>query len=176
VPLYDGTRLGDEGLVAAIRRLKLMIFDFDGVMTDNGVYVLDDGREFVRASRMDGLGLAKLKRLGIELMILSTETNPVVGHRARKLEIPCLQGVADKKGALGRLVQERGHDLSEVGFLGNDTNDLGCLGLVGLPMVVFDSHPDVLDAAVYRTQTRGGFGAVREVCDLIAEVRRQEPA
>ena len=149
-----------------IRKIRLIAFDFDGVFTDNLVYVFEDGREAVRCSRGDGMGLQKLKRLGIETIIISTEQNPVVSARAQKLKIRCVQGCDDKRAELEKITQDLGISLSEVAFVGNDINDAVCLTCVGMPIVVQDAHPDVLPLASYRTQKPGGNGAVREICDL----------
>jgi YrbI family 3-deoxy-D-manno-octulosonate 8-phosphate phosphatase len=160
----------DELLVERIRVVRLVAFDFDGVFTDNCVYVFEDGREAVRCSRSDGLGLRRLEQLGIEPYIISTEVNPVVSARSRKLRIACIQNSADKQAALMQLIQERGLTLEQVAFVGNDINDLPCLKSVGLPIVVQDAHPEVIPYARYRTTTRGGAGAVREICDLFVHV------
>lgn len=161
----------DADLVARIRRLRLVAFDFDGVFTDNLVYVLQGGTEAVRCSRADGLGLRMLERLGIEPLILSTETNPLVVERASKLKIGCFPACEDKADVLQRILSERGLTHDQVAFVGNDVNDLTCLTTVGLAIVVHDAHADVLPVAHYRTRTAGGHGAVREVCDLIYKVR-----
>lgn len=160
----------DNALHLAIRQVRLVAFDFDGVFTDNSVYVLQDGTEAVRCSRGDGIGLQKLRGLGIDTLIVSTETNPVVGARARKLGIECVQDVRDKGDAIEEIARERGLVLDQVAFVGNDINDLPCLTRVGLPVVVRDAHDDVVPFALYRTRRRGGHGAVREVCDLFEEV------
>ena len=149
-----------------IRKIRLVAFDFDGVFTDNMVYVFEDGSEAVRCSRGDGMGLQRLKRLGIETIIISTETNPVVSARARKLKMRCVQQCEDKRAELEKIIQEMDISLAEVAFVGNDINDSACLKCVGLPIVVQDAHPDVIPLALYRTKRRGGCGAVREVCDL----------
>jgi YrbI family 3-deoxy-D-manno-octulosonate 8-phosphate phosphatase len=149
-----------------IRRTRLVAFDFDGVFTDNTVYVSEDGSETVRCSRGDGLGLRKLERLGIETVIISTESNPVVSTRARKLAIRCLQDCHDKRATLTGVARELGLAMDQIAFVGNDINDLPCLTCVGFPIVVQDAHEDVVPLARYRTRTLGGFGAVREVCDL----------
>jgi len=120
----------------------------------------------VRCYRGDGIGLRKLEKAGIGAIVISTETNPVVAARSRKLGIRCLQGCADKRSALQAIVEEEGLSWAQVAFVGNDVNDLPCLTSVGLPIVVGDAHPDVIPHARYRTQARGGHGAVREVCDL----------
>ncbi len=161
------------GLDDLIRQIRLIAFDFDGVFTDNMVYVFDDGREAVRCTRADGLGLSKLKRLGIHSVIISTETNPLVSARAHKLNIRCVQGVDDKRAALDSILLEYDLTLAQAAFVGNDINDLPCLTAIALPIVVQDAHPDVLPCARYRTQARGGYGAVREVCDLFAQVLGQ---
>ncbi|MDX9860491.1 MAG: haloacid dehalogenase [Rhodospirillales bacterium] len=168
-PLYSAVR--DAELVARIRKLRLMAFDFDGVFTDNAVIVFEDGREAVRCSRLDGLGLRRLETVGIEPIILSTETNLVVGARAAKLKIKARQGLDDKLAALREEVTARGLCLDEVGYVGNDINDASCLKAVGVPIVVGDCHPDVLPLGLYRTTRPGGNGAVREVCDLVHAVR-----
>lgn len=159
--MYNGSALEER-----IRAIRLVAFDFDGVFTDNTVYVLRDGSEMVRCFRGDGLGLRKLEQAGIETVIISTETDPVVSARSRKLGIRCIQGCEDKKGALETIVKEMGISMAQVAFLGNDINDLSCLTSVGLPMVVQDAHPDVLPHARYQTIRQGGHGAVREICDL----------
>jgi YrbI family 3-deoxy-D-manno-octulosonate 8-phosphate phosphatase len=151
--------------------LRLLVFDFDGVFTDNSVYVFEDGREAVRCSRFDGIGLRRLERAGIEPLIISTETNPVVTQRARKLKIGCVQGIENKLELLTRLAAERDLGFDAVGYLGNDVNDRPCLARVALPMVVADAHADVVPLAAYITKALGGAGAVREVCDILAELR-----
>jgi YrbI family 3-deoxy-D-manno-octulosonate 8-phosphate phosphatase len=157
-------------LVGAVR---LVVFDFDGVFTDNTVWVLEDGREAVQCWRGDGLGLRKLERLGIKTAILSSETNPVVGARAGKLQLRCEQGVDDKLAMLERLARGHNLTLAQVAFVGSDVNDLPCLSSVRLPVVVADAHAEVHSVAAYRTRARGGRGAVREVCDLFDRLRGQ---
>ena len=156
---------------ALFRAVKLVVFDFDGVFTDNTVYVSQDGMETVRCWRSDGLGLAKLKQAGIPTAIVSTETNPVVSARSKKLAVHCIQGCDDKLRAVRALAEEHGVTLADVAFVGNDINDLACLQAVGLPIVVQDAHADVLGVGVYRTTAPGGRGAVREVCDAVVAAR-----
>ena len=153
-----------------IRRIRLVAFDFDGVFTDNKVYVFEDGSEAVRCSRSDGIGLQKLKRAGIETVIISTETNPVVSARARKLNIRCVQNCQDKRAVLQEIASEFKIALDQIAFVGNDINDLACLECVALPIVVQDAHRDVLATARYQTKSAGGHGAVREICDLFEAV------
>jgi YrbI family 3-deoxy-D-manno-octulosonate 8-phosphate phosphatase len=150
--------------------VRLVAFDFDGVFTDNTVYVSQDGTETVRCNRSDGFGLRKLEALNLVPIIVSTEINPVVTARGTKLGIRVVQACADKRTALDELMSELGIALENVAFVGNDINDLSCLTAVGLPIVVQDAHPDVLPYACYRTKALGGFGAVREICDMFERV------
>jgi YrbI family 3-deoxy-D-manno-octulosonate 8-phosphate phosphatase len=154
-----------------IGRIQLLALDFDGVFTDNMVYVLQDGTEAVRCYRSDGIGLAKLKRFGIETVIISTEANPVVSARADKLKMRCIQDCRDKRAELERLAGELEITLNEVAFVGNDVNDRSCLECVGLPIVVQDAFPEVAAIAMYQTRRPGGHGAVREICDLFEKAR-----
>ena len=106
-------------------------------------------------------------------MVLSTESNPVVAARCRKLDIPCIQDCEDKLGALQALARDKGLSPEEIAFVGNDANDLACLAWVGRPIVVQDAHPSARAAGCWVTERRGGRGAVREICDLILEQRRR---
>ncbi len=160
----------DPALAEIIRGIRLVVFDFDGVFTDNTVYVFEDGREAVRCWRGDGLGLARMKDLGIDCMILSTEVNPVVSARARKLGLACVQGQPDKLAALKDILAQKVLAPGQAAYVGNDINDAGCLELVGLPAVVGDADAEILGLARYRTEAPGGRGAVREVCDLFQRI------
>ena len=160
-----------DNIKDVISRIRLIAFDFDGVFTDNMVYVFEDGSEAVRCFRSDGIGLQKLGRLGIESVIISTESNPVVSARARKLKIRCIQDCQDKRAVLEDIAQENNITLNEIAFVGNDINDLPCLECVALPIVVQDAYPDVVPTALYQTKRPGGHGAVREVCDLFEKYR-----
>ena len=148
-------------------RVDLLILDFDGVLTDNRVWTDKDGREMVAASRSDGIGLEALRKAGVDVVVISKETNPVVAARCQKLNLPFVQGIEDKDPALTRLLEERGVDPARVVYLGNDTNDLPCFDLVGWAVAVADAYPEVARAADFVLTRRGGHGAVRELCDLI---------
>ena len=163
-----------DNLAQIIRNIRLVAFDFDGVFTDNTVYVFEDGREAVRCTRSDGIGLSKLRALGIATVIISTEPNPVVSARSRKLKIECIQNCEDKVRALEQVVGRLGLTFEQVAFVGNDINDLPCLTAVGLPIVVGDAHPDVVSVAYHQTKLTGGHGAVREVCDLFDRALRRD--
>ena len=163
--------LDDPRFAERAGRVRLLGIDFDGVMTDNTVYVFEDGREAVRCSRLEGYGLRRLIAAGAEPLIVSTETNEVVRARARNLNIACIQDVRDKVAAMTKLLAERGLDWRKAAFIGNDVNDLGVLQRVALPVVVADAHECVCGEGVFRTTRRGGDGAVRELCDAIAAVK-----
>jgi YrbI family 3-deoxy-D-manno-octulosonate 8-phosphate phosphatase len=164
-------RAEDPALARLIPTIAIVAFDFDGVFTDNSVFVFEDGREAVRCTRADGLGLERLAAAGVATAIISTERNPVVSARAAKLRMRCVQDCGDKVAALTAIATELGVGLDRAAFVGNDVNDVPCLQAVGLPIVVSDAHPDVLAFAKYQTVTRGGYGAVREVCDVFVKVR-----
>jgi N-acylneuraminate cytidylyltransferase len=144
-----------------------LVLDFDGVFTDNRVIVDQDGRESVICDRGDGWLLSHLKKTGLPILILSTETNPVVQARADKLGIPCLQGIPEKGVALKGWAAGRGIDLAHLVYLGNDINDLDCLELAGCGVITADAHPSVRQVADLVLQNRGGHGALRELCEMI---------
>jgi YrbI family 3-deoxy-D-manno-octulosonate 8-phosphate phosphatase len=156
------------------KKVKFIVFDFDGVFTDNNVYTDQNGNESVISSKFDGFGLKKIKDLGISLFILSTEKNKVVEKRAKKLEIDFQQGLSSEEKAieLKKLVENNNLDYDSVAYMGNDINDIQCLADCGLPIVVNDCHPEVIKYADYITDTKGGHGAVREVCDIIEALKK----
>ncbi|OAR24984.1 transferase [Streptomyces sp. ERV7] len=156
-PLLDPVRTPARGDVDAV------VLDFDGTQTDDRVLIDSEGRELVAVHRGDGLGVAALRRSGLKLLILSTEQNPVVAARARKLKIPVLHGVDRKDLALKQWCEEQAVDPARVLYAGNDVNDLPCFSLVGWPVAVADAHDSVRAAARTVTATPGGEGAIREI-------------
>ena len=152
-------------------KVELLVLDFDGVVTDNRVWTDDQGREMVDALRSDSLRLADLREAGMALVILSSEVNPVVVARARKMGAEAIHGVGvhDKGRVLQELLEARRIDPSRVIYVGNDLNDLPCFAIAGWAVAVADAFPEVLRAADYVTSKPGGLGAVREVCDIILE-------
>jgi YrbI family 3-deoxy-D-manno-octulosonate 8-phosphate phosphatase len=150
-----------------------LVTDFDGVHTDDSVIVGQDGSEFVRVDRGDGMGIGLLRRAGVATLILSTETNPVVSARAAKLGVDVRQGLGDKAAVLRAWAAERHLDLDRVAYLGNDVNDLDCLDAVGWPLAVPDAHPRVLAAARIVLGSAGGQGAVREAAERILAARER---
>jgi N-acylneuraminate cytidylyltransferase len=149
------------------RRIRLVVSDFDGVLTDNRVWISQDGRESVACSRDDGWGVERLQAAGIPFVIVSTEGNPVVGERARKLKACCYQRVRNKVAILEKAAAEHCIMLNEVAYIGNDANDLEALRAAGLAVVVADARPEALAEADLVLKKPGGQGAVRELCDLI---------
>jgi YrbI family 3-deoxy-D-manno-octulosonate 8-phosphate phosphatase len=148
-----------------------VITDFDGVHTDDRAYIDQDGHEMVAVSRSDGMGISLLRRSGVKLMIMSTEQNPVVAARARKLGVPVLQGLTDKRTVLRDWLSIEGLDPARVAYIGNDVNDLGPMSDVGWPITVPDAHPKVRAAARIVLTKAGGAGAVRELCDRVLAAR-----
>ena len=155
-----------------IKKIRLIAFDFDGVFTDNKVFVFQDGTEAVACYRGDGIGLNKLKEMDIHIRIISSEVNQVVLKRAEKLNIEAINNVSDKKSALVKVIEKLKITKDQVAFVGNDINDLKCMNFVGLPITVNDAHPDILNHALYKTSNNGGAGAVREICDLFENVNK----
>lgn len=155
--------------------VRLIAFDFDGVFTDNTVYVSQDGIETVRCWRSDGLGLARLRNVGVQAFIISTEANPVVTTRANKLKLPCKQGVEDKAAGILATCQELHIDPQQTMFVGNDINDIPAFLSVGIPVGVADAYTEIYPYILFRTQRSGGYGAVREICDLVFNAQNGSP-
>ena len=147
--------------------IKILVYDFDGVMTDNRVYVDQDGHEMVQVNRADGLGVSEIRKLGIEQVILSTEENPVVSARAKKLGITCLQGIEDKAEALKKFCSEKGIHLSTVAYVGNDINDKDVIKIAGITFCPADAHDSIKVISDHVLKTNGGNGVIRELLDLI---------
>lgn len=148
--------------------LDAIVYDFDGVLTDNRVLVRQDGLESVSCNRADGLGVGLIKRLGVPQIVLSTEANPVVAARAAKLGLPVVQDCKDKAAAVAKLCAERGWDPARVLFVGNDLNDLDAMRAVGYSLAPADAHPRVLREASFVTRAPGGAGVARELAGLLS--------
>jgi N-acylneuraminate cytidylyltransferase len=144
-----------------------LVLDFDGVLTDNRVWVNQDGTEVVAAYRSDSYGLGLLRKAGVESLVISKETNPVVAARCEKMKVPYLQSIDDKEKALKDLLATKGIDSSQVVFIGNDVNDLPGFRVAGWSVAVADALPEVIREADYVLSKPGGHGAVRELCDMI---------
>ncbi|MFF9133975.1 cytidylyltransferase domain-containing protein [Streptomyces sp. NPDC014806] len=163
-PLLDADR---PGVLPTADDIDAVVLDFDGTQTDDRVLIDAEGREFVSVHRGDGLGIAALRRSGLKLLILSTEQNPVVAARARKLQLPVVHGVDRKDLALKQWCEDTGTAPERVLYVGNDVNDLPCFALVGWPVAVASAHDAVRGAARAVTTVPGGDGAIREIAGWI---------
>ncbi|MFF9240658.1 cytidylyltransferase domain-containing protein [Streptomyces sp. NPDC014801] len=163
-PLLDADR---PGALPTADDIDAVVLDFDGTQTDDRVLIDAEGREFVSVHRGDGLGIAALRRSGLKLLILSTEQNPVVAARARKLQLPVVHGVDRKDLALKQWCEDTGTAPERVLYVGNDVNDLPCFALVGWPVAVASAHDAVRGAARAVTTVPGGDGAIREIAGWI---------
>lgn len=150
-----------------LKKVKFIVFDFDGVMTDNTFILDEDGKEAVRCNRGDGHGIKMLKKLGIGLLVISTERVPIVKKRCEKLGIPYHYNISRKLNIFLREIKERGIDLKDTCYVGNDVNDIECIKKAGLGIVVNDAFPEVKKVADYVTKRKGGEGVVREIADII---------
>ncbi len=151
-------------------KVALLVMDFDGVLTDNRVWVDESGRERVAGNRSDSLGLSILRQKTDAIpVVISQETNPVVTARCKKMNIEVYQGIMDKASLLKQILAERGVDPGEAVYMGNDVNDLPCLPIVGCFIAPADAQPAVLRAADRVLSFKGGHGAVRELCDILMD-------
>lgn len=171
--------LSERELEPLLQKCRLLALDFDGVITDNGVYVDSDGREMVRSDRYDSIGLNTLKKCGaVAIVILTGEPKNIglVPLRAKKLGVDCHCGLGpgEKLPVLQELIRKLNIGLENVCYIGNDINDLDCLKNVGLAVAVADSHSDILGSVDFITSKSGGHGAVREICDLLIRVNKKE--
>ena len=157
----------DSQAVLLFEQITTFIFDFDGVLTDNHVYVGENGEELVRCNRGDSLALNALKRVDKRLFILSSEENPVVKARAVKLHINCISGVTNKAYELERLATDNAFDLLQTCYVGNDLNDLHAMLKCGVKVCPADSHPAIKSISDFVLKSRGGHGVVRELVEAV---------
>lgn len=150
-------------------KIDILICDFDGVITDNRVWVDQDGTETVAAYRSDSIGVKLLLEIGIEVLILSSEVNRVVEARARKMGVESVHGVAihEKGRVMQSVLAQKNVRAENVVYIGNDINDLPCFEIAGWSVAVADAYPEVIRAADFVLSKAGGHGAVRELCDMI---------
>ncbi len=150
--------------------VDVFVFDFDGVLTNNFVYLDQNGLESVICSRADGLAFDVLRKLQKPTYILSTEKNQVVTARAKKLKVPVLQGVSNKSEALKELIEKEGFDLQNILYVGNDLNDYQAMKLCGFSACPADSHPKIKEIADIALKTNGGNGIVRELLEEVLNI------
>ena len=150
-----------------LHAIKLIIYDFDGVMTDNTAYLSQDGVESVRVHRGDGLAVGLFRGKGMKQVIVSTETNSVVSARGKKLQIPVYQGIGNKKETVQTISEDLKISLVDMAYIGNDTNDFEAMMQVGLRICPADAEPEIKDIAHIITTTNGGQGVIRELYRMI---------
>jgi 3-deoxy-D-manno-octulosonate 8-phosphate phosphatase (KDO 8-P phosphatase) len=155
-----------------LERVRFTVFDFDGVFTDNRVWVNERGEEALAFSRSDGLGLRRLDQVGVQYLIVSMERNPIVGARTEKLRADCVQGIDEKLPVVRERAERLGVSLEQTAYVGNDINDAECLRSVGVPVVPADAWPEVKPLARWVLSRPGGAGCVREFCDAVWEAQR----
>jgi len=148
-----------------LSKTDMLVFDFDGVLTDNLVHLDQNGKESVSCSRADGLAFDVLRKLDKPTFILSTENNPVVTMRAKKLKIPVVQGVDDKVEVMKKLVNKNNYNLKNILYVGNDLNDYLVMQLCGYTICPADSHSKIKEISDVVLKTNGGNGVVRELLE-----------
>jgi len=153
--------------ILRLEDIDIIVYDFDGVMTDNRVFVFQDGSEAVIVNRADGLGVERLRSLGVAQLIISTETNPIVKVRAAKLKLEVIDSCRDKKDALRSYCTQKGFNLNRAVYVGNDLNDLEVMKIVGFPIAPADSHPQIKKIAKIITKANGGEGVINELLNYI---------
>jgi len=161
-----------DAVLERARRIRLLVLDVDGVLTDGRLFISPAGEEFKAFHVRDGSGLVAVQRAGVTVAIISGRDSAAVNRRAAELGIcHTRQGVADKGAELATLLRELGIAASETACVGDDTPDLPMLRAAGLAVAVADAHPAAKDEAHWITPSPGGHGAVREVCDLLLSAR-----
>jgi YrbI family 3-deoxy-D-manno-octulosonate 8-phosphate phosphatase len=146
---------------------KIIFTDFDGCLTDDRVWLNQDGEEFVAANRKDGLAINRLKALGVRVVITSTETNKVVAARASKLGIEALQGLTDKVEAIENYISKNNLTWNDSWYIGNDVNDLGAIRKASFSICPSDAVKVVKNAVNLKLKTKGGYGVLSELVTLI---------
>ncbi len=159
---------------AYLNNIKALILDFDGVLTDNNVYVDKNGIESVKCSRSDGIGIKLLQEAGIKCVVLSSEPNEIVSKRCKKLGLEVFHGLNSKTEKLNEWLHNNKINIEHTCYIGNDINDIDVMQNVSISVAVADAHPDVLKIANIITIKEGGKGAVREICDLIIESKSND--
>jgi len=160
--------MSSEEFIARARRIKLLIFDVDGVLTDGSLFYGDDGQEYKAFNSRDGHGIKMLRQTGVDAAILTGRTSQVVLHRARNLGISrIIQGSHDKLPSYEAMLSESGLAAEETAYMGDDVVDLPVLRRCGLALTVPEAPPEVMRRAHYVTRAPAGRGAAREVCELI---------
>jgi 3-deoxy-D-manno-octulosonate 8-phosphate phosphatase (KDO 8-P phosphatase) len=165
--LYGNVSLA---ILESAKKIKLLVCDVDGVFSDGRIYLGNDGEELKAFHTKDGFGIKALGNSGVDVAIITGRKSTIVANRMSALNVKhIVQGQEDKLPALVNLVKQLNLTADEIAYIGDDIPDLACIVYVGLGISVSDAHPAVSAKANYTTFTQGGFGAVREVCDLIMQ-------
>ncbi len=159
---------------SALKEIKAVVMDFDGVHTDDTVYVDEHGNESVRCSRSDGMGIAAMKENGFKLLILSKEKNAVVTRRGAKLDVEVIQGCDNKLETLKTWLSTHSIDANKCIYIGNDINDLECLEFVGISAAPSDAHKSIAHSISWKLSHKGGRGAIREMSDVLIKAIKKE--
>jgi len=166
------SKLTHEQFSERLSNIKLLSLDTDGVLTDGGIYFTDDGEEFRKFNVKDGVGIKRLQALGIKVAIITASSTPSIAHRGRRLGVDYVfLDCEDKLATLVHICDEMGINLDQVGHIGDDLNDIPVFGAVGCPIAVADAVDEASTAALLITQKKGGEGAVREICDMIFDIK-----
>ena len=156
-----------SALNTIFNNVKLFVYDFDGVMTNNRFILDNDGNEYVSLNRSDGMAVQMIKSLGINQIILSTEHSKLVKHRASKLSIDCYYGVENKLTKLKDIIKNYDSSPDNVCYIGNDVNDLDAMSYVGLKMSPADAEKSILQICDHIINRNGGAGVIRELYFMI---------
>ena len=166
--------LFDSISMLIVNNISIVISDFDGVFTDNSVWVDENGIEQVKCSRLDGIGISKLKEVGVELVVVSSEPNKAILKRCEKLKVEAYNNIDDKGSFVKDLIQRKGLNKENALFIGNDENDIPALKHVKFGVGVADSYKSFLDSTQYILSKKGGDGAIRELCEIIVKKKNEQ--
>ncbi|NOX42608.1 MAG: 3-deoxy-manno-octulosonate-8-phosphatase KdsC [Gammaproteobacteria bacterium] len=161
-----------QEIIKKAAKIKLIIFDVDGVLTDGSLYIDDNGMEYKAFYSRDGLGMKMIQETNVKLAVITGRTSELVSHRMNNLGIKYVyQGQSDKIPAFEKLKNDLQLESHEIAFVGDDVIDLPVMNQVGLSVAVQDAHPLVIQYAHWRTPSAGGRGAARDICELIMEAQ-----
>ena len=168
-------QLTEQQFLERLAGIQLLSLDTDGVLTDGGIYFTEDGEELRKFNVKDGLGIKRVQAFGIKVAIITASSTPSIAHRGRRLGVDYVfLDCEDKLATLVRICDEMGIDLNQVGHVGDDLNDIPVLDAVGCPMTVLNASQLAISSALFVTKSKGGEGAVREICDLIVSTQKQK--
>jgi 3-deoxy-D-manno-octulosonate 8-phosphate phosphatase (KDO 8-P phosphatase) len=157
-----------EQLAQSLHHIKLLVCDIDGVFSDGRIYLGNNGEELKAFHTKDGFGIKALVASGVNVAVITGRKSAIVKNRMQALNVSeIIQGQENKLPALKQLITKYQLEPKQVAYIGDDIPDLACINYVGLGVAVQDAHPTVYQQADYVTTLKGGFGAVRELCDII---------